>query len=163
MAADDLPLENFDAADPAAESNARRDQARFAREDADVLRAIMHSKQGRAWLLRRLDECHINNSPFAPGEPDVTAYHLGEEAVGRRLLTSAMAASVDLYMKAITESQEEERRLAEVRRTERKNREQRESGPAIEGLIADLPPPAGYPGGPPLPRKPNRRGRVVGP
>lgn len=155
--ADDLPHETFDATDRAAEDNARRDQARFAREDADVLRGIMFSKPGRAWLLRRLDECHINNSPFAPGQPDVTAYHLGEEAVGKRLLTSAMAASVDLYMKAIQEQQAEDRRIADVRRTERKNREKAEEA-AINpaDLVANLPPPAGYPGGPPLPKKPKK-------
>jgi hypothetical protein len=151
--ADDLPQETFDASDPAAEANARRDAARFAREDADVLRNLMRTKQGRAWLLRRLDECHINNSPFVPGQADVTAYHLGEEAVGRRLLTSAMSASVDLYMTAIKEAQEEERRVAEVRRKEALNRAEREGPIDVAGLVADLPPPAGYPGGPPLPKK----------
>jgi hypothetical protein len=150
--ADDLN-ETFDATDPAAEDNTRRDQARIAREDADVLRGIMHDKKGRAWLLRRLDECHINNSPFAAGQADVTAYHLGEEAVGKRLLTSAMAASVDLYMKAIKENQEEEARQANVRRTERKNREEREGPANVTDLFAPLPPPAGFPGGPPLPKK----------
>ena len=150
---DDLPQEQFDATDPAAEDNAKRDAARIAREDADVLRQIMHTKQGRAWLLRRLDECHINNSPFVAGQPDLTAYGLGEEAAGRRLLTSAMNASVDLYMKAIKESQAEEQRLAEVRRRERKNREEREGPVDIAAMVAPLPPPAGYPGGPPLPKK----------
>jgi hypothetical protein len=149
----DDPLESFDATDTAAEDNARRDQARFAREDHDVLRNIMHTKQGRAWLLRRLDECHINNSPFAPGEPDVTAFHLGEEAVGKRLLLSAMTASVDLYMKAITEGQAEAQRVNEVRRREAKNRRESEGPIDVTELVAPLPPPAGYPGGPPLPTK----------
>lgn len=151
--ADDLPHETFDATDVAAEDNVKRDQARIAREDADVLRGIMLSKPGRAWLLRRLDECHINNSPFAAGQPDVTAFHLGEEAVGKRLLLSAMSASVDLYMKAIKENQEEAQRQNVVRRTERKNREEREGPVDISALVQPLPPPAGYPGGPPLPKK----------
>jgi hypothetical protein len=151
---EDLPHETFDAADPAAEDNARRDAARIAREDADVLRGIMFNKPGRAWLLRFLDACHINNSTFAPGMTDQTAFNLGEEAVGKRLLLTAMGASVDLYMKAIQEQQAEERRLADVRRTERKNREKTEDGPInVADLVAPLPPPAGYPGGPPLPKK----------
>lgn len=145
--------ETFDAADPAAESNAKRDQARIEREDADVLRTIMHTKQGRAWLLRQLDACHINNSPFAAGQPDVTAFHLGEEAVGKRLLIAVMAASVDLYMKAIKESQEEERRLTEVRRKEREKREERDAPTDVRELAFPLPPPQGFPGGPPMPKK----------
>jgi hypothetical protein len=149
----DDPHETFDAADPAAEDNAKRDAARTAREDTDVLRGIMHTKQGRAWLLRQLDACHINNSPFAAGQPDVTAYHLGEEAVGKRLLIAVMAASVDLYMKAIKESQEEETRLYEVRKKEREKREERDAPADVRELMFPLPPPAGFPGGPPLPKK----------
>lgn len=150
---DDLPHETFDATDPAAEANAKRDAARRERNDLDVLRSVMHTKQGRDWLYRFLDSCHINNTPFAPGQPDVTAFHLGEENVGRKLLMIAMAASVDLYMKMIKEQQEEEARLNEVRRKERTNREERDGPVDVSALVAPLPPPAGYPGGPPLPKK----------
>lgn len=150
---DDLPEAPFDASDPAAEANAKRDQARRERNDLDVLRGLMHSKNGRDFLYRFLDACHINNTPFAPGAPDVTAFHLGEENVGRKLLMVAMAASVDLYMKMIKEQQEEETRLAEVRRKEQRNREERDAPIDINALVAPLPPPAGYPGGPPLPKK----------
>lgn len=150
---DDLPSEQFDAADPAAEANAKREQARRERNDLDVMRLILREKPGRDWLFRFLDSCHINNSPFAPGQADVTAYHLGEEAVGKRILLLAMTASVDLYMKMIKEQQDEEKRLNEVRRTERRNREEKEAPIDVASLVAPLPPPAGYPGGPPLPKK----------
>jgi hypothetical protein len=150
---DDLPHETFDATDPAAEANAKRDAARRERADLDVMRGVMRDKKGRDWLYRFLDSCHINNTPFAPGQPDVTAFHLGEENVGKRVLLLAMTASTDLYMKMITEQQEEEKRLSEVRRTERKNREEREGPVDVSMLVAPLPPPAGYPGGPPLPKK----------
>lgn len=151
--ADDLPHETFDATDPAAEANAKRDAARRERADLDVLRKLMNDKKGRDFLYRFLDACHINNTPFAPGQPDVTAFHLGEENVGKRFLSLAMTASTDLYMKMIQEQQEEERRLADVRRTERKNRDEREGPVDINALVQPLPPPAGYPGGPPLPKK----------
>lgn len=146
-------IEQFDATDPAAEDNAKRDQARRDRNDLDVLRTIMHDKKGRDWLFRFLDACHINNSPFAAGQADVTAYHLGEEAVGKRVLRTAMTASVDLYMKMIREQQEEEARLTEVRRKERKNRDEREGDVDVAAMVAPLPPPAGFPGGPSLPKK----------
>ena len=149
----DDTLESFDASDTAAEANARRDEARRNRNDLDVLRTIMHTRQGRDWLHRFLDSCHINNTPFAAGQPDLTAFHLGEENVGRKLLLTAMSASVDLYMKMIKEAQEEEIRVNEVRRKERINREERDGPIDIEKLVAPLPPPAGYPGGPPRPKK----------
>jgi hypothetical protein len=150
---DELPQEPFDATDPAAEANVKRDAARRDRNDLDVLRVLMRDKKGRDFLYRFLDSCHINNTPFAPGQPDVTAFHLGEEAVGKRVLLLAMSASTDLYMKMIQEQQEEEKRLAEVRRKERQNREEREGPIDVSALVAPLPPPAGYPGGPPLPKK----------
>jgi hypothetical protein len=153
----DEPLETFDATDPAADANARREVARRDRADLDVMRGILSTTRGRDWLYRFLDSCHINNTPFSPGQPDVTAYHLGEEAVGKRILLQAMAASTDLYMKMIKEQQEEEQRLAEVRRKERINREEREGPVDVHKMMVDLPPPAGYPGGPPLPKKPGKK------
>jgi hypothetical protein len=153
--ADDLPTETFDAADPAAIDNAKREEKRKAREDSDVLRLIMHSKQGRAWLYRHLERCNIYGETFAPGQSDVTAFKLGQENVGKQLMLSAMDASSDLYVKMVNEQREEAKRLDEVRRTERKNREANDpSASAPQDFVADLPPPAGYPGGPPLPGKP---------
>ena len=116
------------------------------------MRKLLADKNGRAWLYRFLDSCHINNTPFAAGQPDVTAFHLGEENVGKRVLMQAMTASTDLYMKMITEQQEEERRRAEVRRKERQNREERDGPIDVAAMVAPLPPPAGYPGGPPWPK-----------
>ena len=154
--ADEQVTETYDAANPAAEDNARRDAARHAREDADTLRLLMQRKQGRAWLYRKLEACHIYASTFAPGQADVTAFQLGEENVGKRIMLEAIDASPDLYMKMLKEQQDEARRLDDIRRTERKNREQAEGPVDVAGLVADLPPPAGYPGGPSLPVKPLR-------
>lgn len=155
--ADQESLEAFDASNPVAEDNARRDAARLQRQDADVLRAIMHSKEGRSWLYRKLASCHIYESPFSAGQPDVTAFALGEQNVGKKLMVETMSASADLYMKMIKEQQDEEKRLNEVRRTERKNRERDEQPVSAADQVAPLPPPAGFPGGPPLPKKPNKK------
>lgn len=152
--ASDLPTETFDAADPAAIDNANREEKRKAREDADVLRLIMHSKQGRAWLYRQLERCNIYGETFSPGQADVTAFKLGQENVGKQLMLACMDASSALYIKMIDEQKEEQKRLDEVRRTERKNREAEDpaASPSME-FVKDLPPPAGYPGGPALPAK----------
>lgn len=154
--ADDLPRETYDSTDPAAEANAKRDEARSRREDADTYRLIMHTKPGRAWLHRRMVECHIFGQTFMPGQPDVTAFQLGEENIGKRWMVSAMAASPDLYMRMIKEQQDEELRLDEVRRREQRSREHSEAPPNPEDMVSvHLPPPAGYPGGPALPKRPD--------
>jgi hypothetical protein len=159
--ADDLPVEIFDAADSIAENNARRDVERIQREDLDVLRAIMHTKKGRAWIIRQLDRCHINSpAKFVAGSPDATAHNLGLEAYGVLLLTDVMKASVDLYMTAIKEAQEASERTNAVRREARLKRDAAERGPSAEDMAGvKLPPPAGFPGHvPPAPIAPKKRG-----
>lgn len=149
---DELPAETYAADDVAAEANAKRDVARIAREDADVIRKLMHDKQGRAWMYRFLAKCNIFGDSFVPGQSDVTAFRLGQENIGRQLWLAVQDASIDLYMTMIREQQAEEQRVAEVRRKERKNRDEAENPQGlVEGMI-DLPPPAGYHGGPPLPK-----------
>lgn len=150
--ADEHPTETFDAGDPAAIDNAHREDARRRREDADVLRMIMHTKPGRAWMYRMLNRCNIYGDTFAPGQGDVTAFKLGQENIGKQLMLELMDASADLYITMIKDQKDEEKRLDEVRRRERKSREAEDptASPQME-FVKDLPPPAGYPGGPPLP------------
>lgn len=145
-------IEPFDASDPAAIDNASRDVARWARDDADVIRAILHTKKGRAFILRQLDRCHINSpDKFVPGMPDATAHNLGLERYGILLLADVMSASVDLYMTAVKEQQEEMRRQTEVQRSARKRREETERGPTAADQVAHLPAPKGFDGHTPPP------------
>ncbi|WP_439392340.1 hypothetical protein ACRQ5Q_22355 [Bradyrhizobium sp. PMVTL-01] len=152
--AEDLP-EPFDASDAVAVNNATRDAERIKREDADVIRAIMHTKKGRAFMIRQLDRCYINSpAKFVIGQPEATAHNLGRESYGLELLQEVMAASVDLYMTAIKERAEEEARRNAVRREERKRRDEAERGPRAEDQVAHLNPPQGFPGHqPPMPPK----------
>ena len=131
--------ETYDATDTVAENNLRRDEKRRARQDADVLRKLMHDAPGRAWLYRKLESCHIYSSTFSPGQPDITAFQLGEENVGKKLMLEAQLASVDLYMKMIKEQQEEVRRQDEERIKESNRREEAETPPAE--FMPELPPP----------------------
>lgn len=134
-----------DASDLAAEDNARRDEARRSRNDADVVRRIMSHRNGRDWFFRQLTRCNIYRSSFVPGQPDVTAFELGQENIGKQLMLAAIDASADLYMKMLTEQKEEETRLRDVRRGERKSREAEDNiGVRMQGF--DLPAPTGFDG-----------------
>lgn len=136
-----MPDTQFDATDEAAINNAERDVKRHGREDADALRALMHTKAGRAFLYRLLARCHIYSTPFAPGQSDVTAFNLGEENIGKQLMTLAIDASPDLYMQMIKDQRDEEKRLESVREREATKRE-----PSGEEQVSPLPEPS--------PRKP---------
>lgn len=154
MAADALPIEPFDASDPAAQANAARDVARKRRDDLDVLRKLMFDKKGRAFLYRRLESCHIYGSTFAGESSHVSAFNQGQENVGKQLMLDAIEASPDLYVQMVKEQREEESRLDQVRRDEARKRDDREAAPDATKMLADLPPPKGYPGHVP-PRKPD--------
>jgi hypothetical protein len=150
--AEDLAQEPFDATDPAANANAEREAIRKKRDDADQLRHIMRNKKGRAFLYRLLERCHIYGDTFAGEDTHISAFRQGEENVGKQLMLEGMDASPDLYVEMIKEQRDEEKRLDEVRRTEQRNREEAEKPPQTK-MMVDLPPPAGYPGGPPLPKR----------
>lgn len=135
---------SFDAGDPVAENNANRDEARRQREDAETVRRLMSHRNGRAWLFRLLERCHIYTSPFSPGQPDTTAFALGEQNIGLRLLEAAQAFP-DLYMTMLAEARREDERVAGLRMDEERKR-QGEENIAVQMQGFDLPPPDGRPG-----------------
>ena len=99
--------------DTVAENNAKKREARKRKADQDVLRKLMHTPDGRDWLYRFLDSCHMMASPFVPGSTDTNTimFRLGEQNVGKRLQVAAEGASVDLYMTMIKEHLAEEAEL----------------------------------------------------
>lgn len=70
----------------------------------DVVRQVMKSAAGRAWIYRMLERCHIYGNPFVPGQPDSTAFNLGEANQGKILLAEVQAASPDAYLVMINEA-----------------------------------------------------------
>jgi hypothetical protein len=150
------PLAAYAADDPVAENNQRREAARVSREDADVMRYIMATKPGRAWLFRFLAKCNIMGDSFVPGQADSTAFRLGQENIGKQVWLSAQSASIDDYLTMIKEQQAEEKRLEGVRQREEQSRRNEDEGTSDSPFMPDLPPPAGYPGGPDLPKDKNK-------
>lgn len=149
MTTEDRP--SYDASDPETERHARSEETRRRRADADVLRKLMFTREGRDWLYRRLESCDIYGNSFVPGEPDTTAFRLGQQNIGKQLMVEAIDASADLYVKMVNEQKEEEKRLAKVMRDleERKKTE----GGFVEDepmpspfTVPDLPPPEGWTG-----------------
>lgn len=142
----DLP----DLSDPDHEREQRDQERAIKRADLDVMRGIMRTKNGRAWLARKLVEWHLQGEEFYPGQSDMTAFRLGEKNCARRLEEEAKEASFDQYMMMLKE-QIETRKVQENSRREKVKERESLLNPTANQQGMDLPPPAGWPGGPALP------------
>ncbi len=100
------------------EDRDRLEAEKLRRADMDVLREIMATPQGRGWLWRRLEACHIFGNTFFGEETHRSAFAQGQENVGRRLWADVQEASLELYVKMCAEQKAE---------TERQRREREEA------------------------------------
>jgi hypothetical protein len=73
------------------------------RQDDDVMRRVMRTKNGRDWLRRFLEDCHIFGavvdfgSQVRASDPLVTYFRDGERNVGLRILEIAQRASAQSF------------------------------------------------------------------
>ena len=72
----------------------------------DVIKAVMGTIPGRKWIYELLDRCHLYHTPFLLGQPDGTAFNLGEHNIGLKLLADVQSAAPDLYMQMVQEAKE---------------------------------------------------------
>lgn len=70
----------------------------------DVIRNVMNTAPGRAWIYDQLAFAHIFSTTFIQGSPDASAFSEGERNGGLRLLADVQAASPDLYIQMIKEA-----------------------------------------------------------
>src|ERR1700678_3661790 len=98
----DAPQFEATSIDPEIEAKAALEERLRAHKDALVIEMILDAPEGRDWFYRLLERCHIYGSPFSPGQPDLTAFRLGEENIGKQLLADAQAVP-NLYLKMIRE------------------------------------------------------------
>lgn len=131
-----------DASDEVTTNTRKSDEARRRRNDADVLRRLMHTPEGRSWLYRKLEVCQIYGNAFMPGQADTTAFQLGMQNVGKMLLAEAMDASGDLYLLMRGEAREEEERVEKKTRERNKENSERDEIPSVVDQ---------YPGNMPIP------------
>lgn len=75
------------------------------RDRATVLRSIMDSASGRAWILDRLERCHCFSSSFSP-DPLAMAFTEGERNIGLQDLNDLMRYTPDSYVLMMRERNE---------------------------------------------------------
>ena len=62
-----------------------------------AVKTLMSRMEGRQWLYTILDDCRTFASPFVPGQPDTSAFFMGAQAMGFRLLNEILQSSPENY------------------------------------------------------------------
>ncbi len=71
--------------------------------NAEVVTGLMSTMNGRAWILAKLEACHIFVNPFG-GDPLLTAYACGEMNVGQIILNDIMSYCPKSYLLMMEEA-----------------------------------------------------------
>jgi hypothetical protein len=101
---DDIPLpprlsEGDYNADDAEQVERRRELAALRdQQKDDFLARVLDDPVGRAWVWDQLVACHIFANRFMPGQPDATAFCLGERNIGLALLAQVMRVAPEQYV-----------------------------------------------------------------
>jgi len=77
--------------------------ARLAVNDAEVVRGLMSTMVGRAWMHSKLEFCHIFSDPFT-NEALLEAYRKGERNIGLALLADIMLHCPQQYILMMEEA-----------------------------------------------------------
>lgn len=96
----------FDASDPEQVKLQKIAAGRRKQLDENVLRMLMGTTEGRSWVWRQLEACHIFATSFDPNNDRISAFNEGERNVGLRLLAMVIGASPEGYMQMMKESKE---------------------------------------------------------
>lgn len=89
--------DSFDAADPK-QVNARKRRAKLrAAADDEVVKTLLGSFAGRAWVWRKLSEAHIFETSFK-SDVNQMIFAEGERNSGLRLLSQVMRVAPDSFI-----------------------------------------------------------------
>src|SRR5580698_4706023 len=98
---------------------------------AAVIREVMSTTQGRAWIWSILSDCHIFHTTFT-GDALSSAFSEGERNIGQRLLNTITDTCPDQYIQAMREHHERDT-LGERRSSPEPNGRDTGSGEAGDG------------------------------
>jgi len=110
--------------------------ARLAVNDAEVIRGLMSTITGRAWMHSKLEFCHIFADPFT-NEALLEAYRKGERNIGLALLADIMLHCPQQYV-IMMEEQNARSTAAEHTRSAIADRDP--FGPSGEPAVGSEPP-----------------------
>jgi hypothetical protein len=103
-AAEEAAEQPYDANDPEQVNKARQRSGRKRKDRLRFVQAAMEHAEGRAWFYDLLTACHIYHTAFLPGQPDATAFRLGEQNIGNRILADIQACAGENYLVMLKEA-----------------------------------------------------------
>ena len=92
-----------DASDPSFVRRRISEAKRREASTATVIRQIMASDTGRAWVYEKLSMCHVFQSSFSPNALDM-AYREGERNVGLQFTLEVSRACPEQYLLMLKEA-----------------------------------------------------------
>lgn len=66
-------------------------------QSLNVVKNIMQTMEGRAWMFGKLELCGVNATPYVPGRPDDTAFNCGMQELGHQLQAEIMQVAANEY------------------------------------------------------------------
>lgn len=87
---------SYNASDAEQVAKKRRASGKKRKSDEDIVKTIMSTQPGRAWILSILESCHIFAMSYT-GEALSSAFNEGERNVGLKLLATVTRAAPDEY------------------------------------------------------------------
>lgn len=97
-------MANDNLADAAAVDKRKKRLDRQKAEIDSVLTNIMQTASGRAWVYGELEACNVFGNAFLQGSSDGTAFNLGMQNYGKRLLSQINDVAPDKYMPMLKEA-----------------------------------------------------------
>lgn len=85
-------------------SETKKQRQEFAHTQADVIKNLMSTMQGRKWLYSKLDAWKVFTSPFIPADPHGTSFFSGVQACGHNLLGDIIINSPEGFALMIQEA-----------------------------------------------------------
>ncbi len=85
-------------------SEVKKYRQEVAHTQADVIRNLMSTMQGRRWLYSKLDAWKVFTSPFIPADAHGTSFFAGVQACGHNLLGDIITNSPEGFALMIQEA-----------------------------------------------------------
>lgn len=95
---------SYNANDEKQVAKAKKDAELSGALRLDVIKNVMQTPAGRAWIYDWLSRCHVYSTPFILGASDGTAFACGEQNIGQQLIADVQSAAPDLYLTMIQEA-----------------------------------------------------------
>ncbi len=93
----------YNAGDPKAVRERNRTLKRVEASERTVIRQIMGSNEGRAWIFKTLSLCHVYQSTFSTNALTMACAE-GERNIGLQLTADVIAACPERYLEMLKEN-----------------------------------------------------------